>query len=162
MALRRRILEEGGGFITLPHELTKELGDEEALILGCRGEAGIYLVARVRPDATFRGPSTRVAGLLVATTGVLTRMRHAAKLEVMVDPAWRRHGIGRALMEGCIAWAEQAPGVEKLSLSVFADNEAAIALYRSLGFAEEGRRLREYKEPDGSYRDDVLMCRFTG
>ncbi len=161
LALRRRILEEGGGFITLPAELTKELGDEEALILGCSGDAGVYLVARMRPDEGDVAPPMRVAGLLVATTGLLTRMRHAAKLEVMVDPAWRRHGIGRALMEACIDWAERSPVVEKLSLNVFADNAPAIALYRSLGFVEEGRRVREYKDPDGSYRDDVLMCRFT-
>lgn len=161
LALRRRVLEEGGGFITLPSELTTTVGYEEGLIGACTGSTGVYLVARVREDADTPGPSMRVAGFLVARVGSLTRMRHAAKLEVMVDRAHRGRGLGRRLMEACIAWAEGEAGVEKLSLNVFADNDAAIALYRRLGFVEEGRRPREYKDPDGHYRDDVLMYRFV-
>ena len=155
------MLEEGGGFITLASELTTTVAYEEALIQACTGSTGVFLVARVREDADTPGPSMRVAGLVVARVGSLARMRHAAKLEVMVHPAHRQRGLGRQLMEGCIAWAEQAEGVEKLSLNVFADNEAAIGLYRSLGFQEEGRRPREYRDPDGRYRDDVLMYRFV-
>jgi ribosomal protein S18 acetylase RimI-like enzyme len=161
LALRRRVLEEGGGFISMPQELTTTVADEEALIASCTGSTGVYLVARVRPDADTPGPAMRVAGVVVARVGALLRMRHAAKLEVMVDPVHRRRGLGRALMKGCIAWAEGAAGVEKLSLNVFADNEGALALYEELGFVEEGRRTREYKDPDGRYRDDVLMRRWV-
>jgi len=145
----------------MPQELATTVADEEAVMAGCTGSTGVYLIARIRPDAETQGPAKRVAGMVVARVGTLARMRHAAKLEVMVDPAHRRQGLGRALMEGCIAWAEAAVGVEKLSLSVFADNEAALALYRDLGFEEEGRRLREYKDLDGAYRDDVLMHRWV-
>ncbi len=137
------------------------VADEESVMAGCTGSTGLYLIARIRPDADTPGPAMRVAGMVVARVGTLARMRHAAKLEVMVDPSHRRRGLGRALMEGCVAWARAAEGVEKLSLSVFADNEAALALYRDLGFEEEGRRLREYKDLDGAYRDDVLMYRWV-
>jgi RimJ/RimL family protein N-acetyltransferase len=42
---------------------------------------------------------------------------------------------------------------------VFAHNARAVALYRKFGFEEEGRRLREYRFADGSWRDDILMAR---
>ena len=51
--------------------------------------------------------------------------------------------------------------MEKLSLSVFSDNDRAIALYEASGFGIEGRREREYRLADGSYRGDVLMSRFV-
>ena len=152
LALRRRIHDEGIGFIRLPHEVVETIDDEEARITSHVGARGLYVVARL--------PGVRAAGLLTAHVGAFERMRHAAKLEVMVDPAHRGQGVGRALLEACCAWADAEPSVEKLSLSVFADNAPALALYRSLGFLEEGRRPREYRLADGSYRDDVLMYRF--
>ena len=42
---------------------------------------------------------------------------------------------------------------------MFADNTRAVELYRRLGFEEEGRRVREYKLADGTYRDDLLLYR---
>lgn len=63
---------------------------------------------------------------------------------VAVFPAYRRRGIGRALVEAAKA---QAAGMSRLTLEVRASNEAAIALYRSLGFVEDGVRPRFYAHP---------------
>ena len=79
----------------------------------------------------------------------------------MVGQAHRGEGIGRALLAAAIAWATETEAVEKLSLSVFSDNVRAIALYEAAGFVVEGRREREYRMSDGSYRGDVLMSRFV-
>lgn len=72
-----------------------------------------------------------------------------------VDGAWRRCGIGRMLYECSVQWARehQAAVVE---LEVRESNAAAIGLYRSLGFAEQGRRRAYYHEP---VEDAVLMAR---
>ena len=88
-------------------------------------------------------------------------MRHTGKLEIMIDRHARGHGIGRVLMEACMQWAKFNPSIEKLGLSVFTTNARAIHLYEEMGFKEEGRRAREYKMRDGSYRDDVLMYCFV-
>jgi ribosomal protein S18 acetylase RimI-like enzyme len=40
-------------------------------------------------------------------------------------------------------------------------NDAAIALYRKHGFAEEGRRVREIKLGPGRYTDDLVMYRLV-
>lgn len=59
-----------------------------------------------------------------------------------VDPAYQRHGIGRALMDRLLAWAEPQAVVY---LEVRTDNDPAINLYRSLGFVTVGLRKRYYR-----------------
>jgi RimJ/RimL family protein N-acetyltransferase len=58
-------------------------------------------------------------------------------------------------MQEAIKWA-RGIGVVKLELTVFPHNEPAIALYRKLGFREEGLIGRRYLI-DGRYIDAVLM-----
>jgi len=55
-------------------------------------------------------------------------------LHVVVDPAWRRHGAGAALME---ATAEELlrEGCSRWCLNVKVDNTAAIRLYERFGFS---------------------------
>ena len=48
-------------------------------------------------------------------------------------------------------------GLHKLTLSVFARNEAAIGLYRKHGFVEEGRRVRHYRRQSGELWDSLEM-----
>jgi ribosomal protein S18 acetylase RimI-like enzyme len=57
---------------------------------------------------------------------------------VAVDPACRRRGFGRALMqeaERCLA----AVGCPKINLQVRASNEAVVAFYKGLGYVVEPR-----------------------
>jgi RimJ/RimL family protein N-acetyltransferase len=81
---------------------------------------------------------------------------HVADLGLMVARTHRRQGIGRALMEQAVRWARSA-GVRKLELHVFPHNDAAIALYESMGFEREGYRKGHYRRDDG-YQDAILMA----
>jgi GNAT superfamily N-acetyltransferase len=56
---------------------------------------------------------------------------------MFVDQAARQRGIGVALVESIIGWA-QARGADRLLLRVTSGNEAAIALYRRCGFRPTG------------------------
>lgn len=58
---------------------------------------------------------------------------------VAVEAAHRGRGLGRALMARAEADA-RAAGLAKTSLIVFEANAPALALYRSLGYAERMRR----------------------
>jgi [ribosomal protein S18]-alanine N-acetyltransferase len=58
-----------------------------------------------------------------------------------VDPAYQGRGVGRQLLNELLHFAEG--GV--VYLEVRTDNEAAIALYRSVGFAQVGVRRRYYR-----------------
>jgi RimJ/RimL family protein N-acetyltransferase len=82
--------------------------------------------------------------------------RHVAEVGLMVDAGQRRRGIGSALMDEAMKWA-RASGVTKVELEVFPHNAPAIALYRKLGFEEEGRRRRRYLI-GGHHVDAVLMA----
>ena len=60
------------------------------------------------------------------------------------------------MLEMAIAWSRQV-GIAKLSLQVFTRNDRAIALYRSLGFVDEGVARGEVRMPAGD-RDLLLMA----
>jgi putative acetyltransferase len=68
----------------------------------------------------------------------------------------RGRGVGSALMDEAERWA-RANGHHKLSLSVFAHNAPAIALYRKKGFVEEGRRVKHYRRKNGELWDSIEM-----
>ena len=71
-----------------------------------------------------------------------------------VDPAWRRKGIGRALLEALLAVADQR-GLP-VFLEVRTDNIPAITLYETHGFTRIGLR-RKYYQPSGA--DAYTMVR---
>ena len=53
-----------------------------------------------------------------------------------VDPAVRRHGAGMQLLTAGQEWA-RTQGLRSISLEVFPESVAAVALYRSAGFSQE-------------------------
>ena len=71
---------------------------------------------------------------------------------VQVKEAYRGRGIGKRLMEAAMEKAA-AIGGERFTLEVRESNKAAIALYRSLGFNEEGKRRDFYENP----REDAVI-----
>lgn len=80
---------------------------------------------------------------------------HCGSLGMGVLPEYRRRGIGRQLLEACIAKA-WTKGLTRIELEVRADNEPAIALYSKLGFVQEARK-RQAMRFDGVYFDALLM-----
>ena len=74
-------------------------------------------------------------------------------MNLAVAPAWRRQGIGRALVERLI-W-ELAEDNHCLTLEVRASNEGAIALYEGLDFRQVGRRPKYYLSPP----EDAIILR---
>lgn len=66
---------------------------------------------------------------------------HLGELGMGVMAQWRGVGIGRQLLAATVAAAD-AERFLRIELSVHSDNLRAIALYRGLGFVEEGRKLK--------------------
>jgi ribosomal-protein-alanine N-acetyltransferase len=72
-------------------------------------------------------------------------------LLLAVDPAWRRHAIGTALLDHSIASA-RVRGIRSMYLEVRASNKA-IALYRKTGFEHVNTRPGYYRGNDGQLYD---------
>ena len=84
-----------------------------------------------------------VAGELVGAVTLFRDARvkthHLGEVRgVMVRATTQRAGIGRRLMEGLIARATADASCEQLTLTVSADNDAAVALYGACGFVRFG------------------------
>lgn len=99
-----------------------------------------------------------IIGSLVAMRGRGHFRLHTAEFGLSLVAGYRESGIGRQMIEAIIDWCRSLC-IEKLNLEVFADNGRAIALYQSLGFAEEGVRHRQIKIGD-RYTDLIQMTRF--
>ena len=92
---------------------------------------------------------------LVGYGGMLTVLDTADVTGIAVRPTHRRQGLGRELLTALMRAAER-DGVTRLQLEVRESNTAARALYRSLGFGEDGKRKRYYRRPE---EDAVLMSK---
>jgi ribosomal-protein-alanine N-acetyltransferase len=66
-------------------------------------------------------------------------------LDLAVDEAARRRGIGRELVDGVLGYARES-GSRLVLLEVRRSNQAAIALYRSAGLTENGVRRGYYSD----------------
>ncbi len=116
----------------------------EAVFEDCL-RAGYYL------DGAF------VRGELVGFSVVMTVLDEWHLLNLCVDPAMQRRGVGRFLLERVLESA-RAAAASCLILEVRAGNRAAIALYESSGFADIGHRKAYYPAPNGREDARVMRC----
>jgi len=90
--------------------------------------------------------------------GTSLRRAHVRGLGIGIAPEWQGRGLGRQMLLRLLDWADNWGGVLRVELHVHADNERAMALYRKLGFIEEGRH-RAYALKSGRYVDSLSMAR---
>lgn len=82
----------------------------------------------------------------------------AELLSIAVDPAARRGGVGRGLLDHLDSQAEGL-GLDRWLLEVACDNDPALGLYHRLGFSRIGRRRAYYRRRDGAVDALVLAAR---
>jgi ribosomal protein S18 acetylase RimI-like enzyme len=80
---------------------------------------------------------------------------HCGSLGMGVLPEYRGQGIGRRLLEICLAKAWEN-GIIRVELEVRADNAGAIKMYEEFGFAREATK-RDAMRFDGVYYDSIQM-----
>ncbi len=114
--------------LTYQEELTRTLAGFQAQL------------SQPTPSAVF---GAFVDGELAATAAISRVSPFASSAHKMVmwgvftSPRYRRRGLGRQLVTTALQHAAAA-GVRRVNLQVYLPNEAALQLYRSLGFAQTG------------------------
>ncbi len=99
----------------------------------------------------------RVVGLAgIERVGAKDKVKDRAVFGISIARDHWGLGIGRTMTEACIECARTA-GYAQLELDVVAENQAAIALYRSAGFVEYGRNPRGFRSRLTGWQELVLM-----
>jgi Acetyltransferases, including N-acetylases of ribosomal proteins len=82
--------------------------------------------------------------------------RHA-QIDIFVDPAVHGRGVGTDAVRTLARHLVTAHGHHRLTIDPAADNAAAIACYRKVGFRPVGVMRRYERGPDGQWHDALLM-----
>jgi L-phenylalanine/L-methionine N-acetyltransferase len=99
-----------------------------------------------------------VVGVIGLHTSSRPRVNHRGEIGMMVRDDWQGKGVGKAMMQAVVDLADKWLNLSRIELTVFTDNEPAIALYRKFGFEIEGE-LRKYAFRDGEFVDAYAMAR---
>ena len=151
-AAQRRIAAVPGRLASTPAEIHDDAVRERIARLqgGARGK---FLVATQGEEI--------VAHALVDPLKLHVTL-HVVDLTMVVHEGWSGQGLGTALLAALIGWARAHPHVERIELRVRSSNAPAIALYRKMGFAEEGRMVKRIKLASDLYVDDLVMGLWVG
>ncbi len=150
--LMRDIVNEGPFTLAEPDEYKSTIKTESRKIKRFKEADGkIYLVAEV---------SNEITGFITFDNWDTRRTSHTGLFSVFIKKKWRSKGIGKILINGMLEWSKTNPVNKKISLAVFSTNKNAIALYKALGFKQEGRCPRDIII-DGKYIDSIFMYKFT-
>ena len=103
--------------------------------------------------------SGAMLGAVVCERQACLKKRHEAELVGMIiAPAMRQRGIGKALLKEFDTLVRKLPGLEQVVLSVTADHAAAVKLYEGAGFVRYGLQPRAIKIGE-QYHDKALMLK---
>jgi ribosomal protein S18 acetylase RimI-like enzyme len=82
---------------------------------------------------------------------------HVGEVRIVVDPACRGRGVGRALARHAVVEA-LGLGLAKLVVEVVADQEPLIAMFRGLGFEPEALLADHVRDRSGALRDLLVLA----
>jgi ribosomal protein S18 acetylase RimI-like enzyme len=101
----------------------------------------------------------RIVGEIHASCPGIAALSHLlTDLTIAVAPAAQGRGVGRGLFQALLdEVARNMPHISRVELFARVSNERARALYRSLGFVEEGRLRGRVNNSLGVAEDDTVM-----
>jgi ribosomal protein S18 acetylase RimI-like enzyme len=170
---------------TYPRHVKTDAGEIEFRLMSRADEAAVLAFAQQLPthDLLFlprnisqskvlsawineieRGDITSLLAIrqgVVVGCGTLVRdphswSPHVGEIRMVVSLDVRGQGVGRALSQETFAIAIGA-GLEKLSVQMTVDQQAAIALFESLGFKAEALLHDHVRDVDGKKHDIVVL-----
>lgn len=94
--------------------------------------------------------------LLTGSSPSMMHNRHS-ELGVSLSTKYQGRGLGEEATSWLIDWGFRFANLHRIALQVFSHNKRAIALYKKLGFSEEGK-AREHVLFDREWHDVVHMA----
>ena len=82
---------------------------------------------------------------------------HVGEIRLVVDPAARGQGLGRALARKAVLDATEL-GLAKLVVEVIADQQALVGMFRALGFEPEALLADHVRDRAGEVRDLMVLA----
>lgn len=149
---QRLIARTPGRLASTPSELRDEIFRERITRLH-GSESGKFIVLEANGE---------VVGHALLDPLKLAVTSHVVDLTIAVHEGFQGMGFGKRLLSHLIGRARSSPKVERIELRVRSSNTRAIALYKKLGFTEEGRMFRRLKIGPGCYLDDIVMALWVG
>jgi aminoglycoside 6'-N-acetyltransferase len=98
----------------------------------------------------------RPAGLIQFGEEDEADYRHAW-IDLFLDPALRGRGLGTDAVKTLAGHLVRERGHHRLTIDPAADNAAAIRSYEKVGFRPVGVMRSAWRDPDGDWRDVLLM-----
>src|ERR1700738_2091000 len=165
-----------------PRHVKTDAGDIEFRLMAQADEAAVLAFAQKLPthDLLFlprnisqpkvlsawineieRGAIVSLVAGAVVGCGTLVRdphswSPHVGEIRMVVSQDVRGQGVGRTLSQETFALALGA-GLEKLSVQMTVDQQAAITLFESLGFKAEALLRDHVRDVDGKTHDIVVL-----
>ena len=115
-----------------------------------QNDMALFVVAEEQgtdSSGEHRAEKDRIVGYLIAWVIAPVESQVGS---IAVLPEYRRRGLARQLMEILLAACRET-GTRDTYLEVRVSNEPAIALYKSLGFANDGIRKKYYQDGEDAY-----------
>lgn len=127
---------------------------EDRIELISKGD--FYSLVAIDPD------SGSVVGNTSYTFRTRVKLSHVAELGTGVLPAWQGLGLGSLMLKRSIDDMRANPRIHRLELTVMNGNDRALKMYERAGFSVEGIKLKSIRQPDGEYRDEIIMGMWIG
>lgn len=99
--------------------------------------------------------SDELVGFLLVNGGKTRRIKHVGYIVAGILSAYQGQGIGTRLFQALEEWRKNTE-LKRLELTVMSHNEAAVALYKKMGFQIEGTKPKSLYI-DGGYIDEFYM-----
>lgn len=100
----------------------------------------------------------RIVGQLGLVIEDNPRRKHVASIGMAVHDDFQGQGVGSVILAAAIDLAENWLNISRIELTVYTDNEAGIALYKKLGFVEEGI-AHQFAFRNGELVDALYMAK---
>lgn len=149
LALHRAVAQDPNGIARMPHEITDNYITS---LLTISPPNGLQLV--VEHDA-----GELIGEIHASKYSLLTFEHILGNLTIVVHPGWQGKGVGKVLFTRFLSEVQDRfPEIRRIELQARATNEAAIGLYKSLGFVQEGVYQDKNRQRDGRFVDSIPMA----